>query len=126
MRDILKKELILFGILLSISFAGCVDQNPEEYYSEGVLQYDDGNYSESIDLFEKAIQLNPEESKYWLMKGKALYNLERYEEAVDCYNYVINVIEDEYNKDVWAAKADALRHIEGKEVEAEIAEARAK
>ncbi|MBA2840069.1 tetratricopeptide (TPR) repeat protein [Methanococcus maripaludis] len=122
----MKKELILLGILISISFAGCVDQDPEEYYSEGVLQYDDGNYSESIDLFEKAIQLDPEESKYWLMKGKALYNLERYEEAVDCYNYVINVIEDEYNKDVWAAKADALRYIEGKEVEAEIAEARAK
>ncbi|MBA2868429.1 tetratricopeptide repeat protein [Methanococcus maripaludis] len=122
----MKKELILLGILISISFTGCVDQNPEEYYSEGVLQYDAGNYTESIDLFEKAIQLDPEESKYWLMKGKALYNLERYEEAVDCYNYVINVIEDEYNKDVWAAKADALRYIEGKEVEAEIAEARAK
>ncbi|AVB77074.1 tetratricopeptide repeat protein [Methanococcus maripaludis] len=122
----MKKELILLGILISIVFAGCVDQNPEEYYLEGVLQYDAGNYTESIDLFEKAIQLDPEESKYWLMKGKALYNLERYEEAVDCYNYVINVIEDEYNKDVWAAKADALRYIEGKEVEAEIAEARAK
>ncbi|WP_459201011.1 tetratricopeptide repeat protein [Methanococcus sp. CF] len=122
----MKNRLILFGIMISIIFAGCVDQDPEKYYSEGLLQYDAGNYTESIDLFDNAIQLNPEESKYWLMKGKALYNLERYEEAVDCYNYVINVNEDEYNKDIWAAKAEALRHIDGKEVEAEICDARAK
>ncbi|WP_231288456.1 tetratricopeptide repeat protein [Methanococcus maripaludis] len=122
----MKIRLIILSIMISIIFAGCADQNPEEYYSEGIMQYNAGNYTESIDLFEKAIQLNPEESKYWLMKGEALYNLERYEESVDCYNYVINVIEDEYNKEIWAAKAEALRHIDGKEVESEIAEARAK
>jgi len=123
------KSYLKFGIISIVTVllvSGCVNKDPESYYQDGLDKYNLADYTGAIVSFDSAIQLNPENSKYWIMKGKSLYNLERYEEAVDCYNYVITVIEDEYNKDAWAGKAEALRHIDGKEVEAEVCEARAK
>ncbi|ABR54372.1 Tetratricopeptide TPR_2 repeat protein [Methanococcus vannielii SB] len=122
-----KKRIIITLISLFIVFAGCLgNKDPESYYINGVEKYNSGDYNGAIFAFDSAIQLNPEETKYWLMKGKSLYGLQRYEESADCYGYILTVIKDEYNKDVWAELAKSLDNIEGKESAAENARARAK
>lgn len=40
----------------------------------------------SLDCFNKSVELNPYNARYWYSKGVVLTVLERYDEALDCYN----------------------------------------
>lgn len=60
----------------------------EELYLEaGQIEKLAKNYQEALDYFEKVLVLNPHPQQTYVrsLKGWCLYNLERYEEALACY-----------------------------------------
>ena len=75
-----------------------------------------GGYEDALELHEKALELSPGFSLAWINKGIALKNLERYDEAIACYDEVINSIDPDYKK-AWHNKGVALKQ-KGKLIEA--------
>ena len=68
-----------------------------------------GKYNESIQAFDKAIELDPKHAYPWYNKGNALNNLGKYNEAVLAYNKAIE-INPQY-ADAWNNKGDALYNL---------------
>ena len=59
-----------------------------DYFNEGL---NETNATTKLELFNKSIELNPNVSDVYLAKGNTLNNLERYQEAIECYNKVIEI-----------------------------------
>jgi tetratricopeptide (TPR) repeat protein len=57
----------------------------------GVDLYNQGKYNESIQAFDKAIELSPYFVDPWINKGNALYNQGKYKEAIQAYNSTIEI-----------------------------------
>ena len=47
--------------------------------------------TETVDTYNKLIEANPKDENAWMGKGKALYALERYEDALDAFDKVIEI-----------------------------------
>jgi Flp pilus assembly protein TadD len=73
--------------------------------------------------FDHSLALDPNNAGIWFHKGKALYNLEQYQEAVVAFDRALAL--DPNNAEAWQDKADALRGI-GLEKDARKAEKQAK
>ena len=54
----------------------------DAWYNKGVALNDLGKYDEAIKAYDRAIELNPEDSDAWCNKGVALYYLGKYDEAI--------------------------------------------
>jgi len=50
-----------------------------------------GRYEESIQAYEKAIEINPNSAAAWYNKGFSLDKLGRHDEASVCYNKAENL-----------------------------------
>lgn len=82
----------------------------EEVNDAGFGQHHPGGYANAQVLHEQAIGLSPQFSLAWINKGIALKNLDRLEEAIECYDHVINYIDADYKK-AWHNKGVALMHL---------------
>jgi serine/threonine protein kinase/predicted RNA-binding protein with RPS1 domain len=56
------------------------------------------NYKKALHHFEKSLELEPDDAWLWDRKGDALYNLERYKEAVPCYTMAIEHASDDEDR----------------------------
>jgi glycine betaine/proline transport system substrate-binding protein len=54
----------------------------ENWLEKGASLYNSGIYEEAIKCIDKAININPEDSRSWGLKGTILYGLKKYEEAI--------------------------------------------
>jgi len=54
--------------------------------NKGYKLIEQGKYPEAIEYSDKALESNPEDNKAWNIKGRALKELGRYQESVECYN----------------------------------------
>tara|TARA_R100000808_G_scaffold540_3_gene2800 strand:- start:884 stop:2929 length:2046 start_codon:yes stop_codon:yes gene_type:complete len=61
------------------------------YYHRGNSEYNLFNYVAAINDFSLAIQLNPNNENYFLMKGYSYHFLKQYEKAVNDYNKVLEI-----------------------------------
>jgi len=52
-------------------------------------------YEESLECYNKAIELNLNNENAWFMKGWSLNNIKRYEAALECYNKLIEIDPDD-------------------------------
>jgi len=66
-------------------------QQIDTLLDEGVTFYNQGQYKDSIQTFEKSIKLSPECSKCWTNLGAALSKVERYVDAIKCYKKAIDL-----------------------------------
>ena len=57
------------------------------------------SHSELLQVFGKAIEINPQDADAWYNKGVALYNLGRYEEAIKAYDEAIKL--NPQDTDAW-------------------------
>ena len=58
---------------------------------EGKKQLEDGEYSNALNSFQKAISLNESDPDLWNLKGIALRSLGRYNEAIECFNKSLEI-----------------------------------
>jgi len=61
-----------------------------KYYEQGANKYNQGLYNEAKQNFEKAVELDPENTKAWYGLAKSYYNLNDLESAKSICNYLIN------------------------------------
>ena len=72
---------------------------------EGDLSYDPGFYKQAIKLYDEARD-DTYNAKDWNRKGKILYNLKNYDEAIKCYDKAIEI--NPNDADPWEGKGNAL------------------
>jgi tetratricopeptide (TPR) repeat protein len=82
---------------------------------EGNEHYYRGEYSEAIEHFDSALEIDNKNSKAWINKGLALHSLGKYDEAIRCYDKTLEI--DSENAKSWYNKGNALRNL-GKHGEA--------
>jgi tetratricopeptide (TPR) repeat protein len=68
------------------------------------------HYTEILDAYEQALQLDPTDAYAYTLKGDALYDLERYEEALAAYEQAIQL--DPENPYTYIFKGHALDDLE--------------
>lgn len=68
------------------------------------------HYTEMIDAYEQAIQLDPKDAYTYTLKGDALYELKRYEEALAAYEQAIQLDPD--NPYLYIEKGHILSELE--------------
>jgi tetratricopeptide (TPR) repeat protein len=78
----------------------------EKLHDEAEKLFDQKQYEESIECFDRIIELNRDDDSAWNNKGLALIYLGRYEEAIECYERAIDLNPKE--SDVWNNKGNAL------------------
>ena len=66
-----------------------------------------GKYSEALGFFDASIKKSPKFILAWINKGMALKNLSKIDEAIECYDNIINKI-DSYDQRAWSNKASAF------------------
>ena len=79
----------------------------ESLNDSGFALHSHGNYENAINFHDDALQSAPDFHLAWINKGIALKNLERFDEAITCYDHVIDNIDPEYKK-AWHNKGVAL------------------
>jgi tetratricopeptide (TPR) repeat protein len=80
----------------------------EELNDAGFERHHTEGYKTAIPLHEQAIAAEPRFSLAWINKGIALKNLGKLDEAIACYDHVIQKIDPEYKK-AWHNKGVALK-----------------
>ena len=63
----------------------------DELIKMGKKQLEDGQYDDALNLFQKAILLNRNDTDLWNLKGIALRSLGRYNEAIECFNKSLEI-----------------------------------
>lgn len=76
------------------------------WFDEGTALYNLGRYNESIEAFNRAIELDPKNEEIWNNYGLDLYSLYRYDEAIKAYEKAIEI--NASYADAWNNKGAAL------------------
>ena len=63
-------------------------------------------YNEAIKAYDKAIEINPQDSDVWYKKGNILNKLGKYNEAIKAYEKAIEI--DPHNSNAWNNKGVTL------------------
>ena len=96
---------VLILLLILMTSASC-QQTAEDWFNKGDSLLNLGKYNESIDAYNKAIELNQSYAVAWKQKGNALLNLTKYNESLECYNEAIR-LDPDYAM-AWNNKGNAL------------------
>lgn len=82
---------------------------PLYYWSQGRQQLGK-NPEVAIATFDKAIDLQPQNTAAWIGRGDALFRLERFPESLVAYDEAIQL--DQNNSRAWRGRGDALYRLE--------------
>ncbi|MEF8874456.1 MAG: hypothetical protein V5A88_07290 [Candidatus Thermoplasmatota archaeon] len=69
------------------------EDEPVVFYGKGVINLLMGDLHKAVRFFEKSISLKPEFNEAWHEKGVALYELDRSEEALECWKKARETVE---------------------------------
>jgi CHAT domain-containing protein/tetratricopeptide (TPR) repeat protein len=102
-------------------------QDYQDWRGQGDALSELQRYEEAVTSYEKALELQPhdpkvwdnyriallallESSRYevWYKRGRKLFDLNRYEEAISCYNKALKIKSDDSN--IWYNRGNALLH----------------
>ncbi len=89
MKDDQNLEQKLEGIVEQIKVD--VSEKEKDLFEKAKKLYFEGNYGESIECYDKAIEINPEYSSAWNNKGNALDEQGKLERAIECYDKAIEI-----------------------------------
>lgn len=81
-------------------------QSSEDLYKEGMRRYGNKDYVQAKNYFSKAITANKDSAKYYLQRGRANYELKKFQEAFDDYALTLKV--DPNNVFAYLYRADLL------------------
>ncbi|MBD2361642.1 GUN4 domain-containing protein [Anabaena minutissima FACHB-250] len=63
----------------------------EDFFYQGNICFNDKKFTESINLYDRAIDLNPYHYIAWYNKGYALFLLKQYEESIQAYDETLKI-----------------------------------
>jgi tetratricopeptide (TPR) repeat protein len=91
--------LIVVGVIENSAASGVVADNlsninasdPVAWYNKGEALYNLSKYNESLEAYNKAIELNQSYAAAWSRKGAALRGLGKYNESLKAYDRAIEL-----------------------------------
>lgn len=86
-------QIAIVLMLLVLPVSG--QQTAEDWYAKGDLQIDD-NPEESLQAYNNAHEIDPQNVTYLTAKGMALDILDRYDEAVQAYDEILKMYPNYY------------------------------
>lgn len=93
-----------------------VRKDAEFWCRKGAEHMHQGDYSNSLMFFDKAISIYPNLVTAWENKAKCLDDMEQYTQAIACYDQAIQIDPD--NSEIWYNKS--ISHLKlGQQHEAE-------
>ena len=107
-------KIILASIVAVVLFMPVsigIDALPDSASSwnkKGASLFNQGKYSEALQAFDKAIELDPKFPEIWYNKGNALYSQGKYDDAIKAYNKVLEL--DSQYAYAWLAKGKSLNY----------------
>jgi len=81
----------------------------QDWFDKGCILYSSGNKEEAIACYDKAISLNPNDTKGYSGKAVVLSSLGRHRDAIVCYDKVISL--DPENANIYYFKGDTLNSL---------------
>ncbi|MCX6677917.1 MAG: tetratricopeptide repeat protein [Methanothrix sp.] len=63
----------------------------DAWIGKGMALANDGNLYSSLECFEKATQIKPQDPSAWNNKGVVLRQMERYQDALTCFNKALSI-----------------------------------
>jgi tetratricopeptide (TPR) repeat protein len=72
----------------------------------GNSYYFQNKFNQSLQYYNKSIEINPQDSDAWVGQGNALKNLNKYNEAIKAYNRAIEI--NPHNSNAWYNKGFVL------------------
>jgi tetratricopeptide (TPR) repeat protein len=92
--------------IVANNFAAINESDPIYWFNKGDLLLNLGKYNESIEAYNRAIELNQSYAIAWSHKGNAFLNLSLYSESLECYNKAIEL--DPKYANAWGNRGNAL------------------
>ncbi|HEX8517639.1 MAG TPA: OmpA family protein [Bacteroidia bacterium] len=89
----MKIKAIIFLIVI-ISGQHVFSQSAGKFYKEGKRAISYGKTDEAIDLFTKAIALEPEDKDYYIARAEQYEKKKEFQKAIDDYNKSLSIRED--------------------------------
>ena len=89
---------------------GSPEQNSEIWAKLGLEQAKAGDLVGAVDSWESALNFKPNYHQVWYNRGKALVQLERWEEAIASHDKALEIKSDDYL--AWNNRAEALGKLE--------------
>lgn len=86
-------------VAITICSPSVFAESAEEWYEKGVELYDLENYTEALEAFNHAIEIDPNDDGFWYRKGLTLYKLEMYDEALVALKQGLEI--DPSNSNIW-------------------------
>jgi len=106
--------IVLFltvAVLLFVLAAPVLADTPSEIAQGLMRRADDlvlqGQYNEALDMYKKAIELDPYSSQIWNRLGKVQMKVGRFPDAVESFQKALTI--DPYDTTAWKNKGDALQ-----------------
>ncbi len=93
---ILELASLLLLMLVNIAVAA---QSSNDLVREGSVLTSSGKYMDAINIYDKAIKINPQDASAWNGKGIVLDELGKYDEAIKAYDKAIEI--DPQYFDAW-------------------------
>ncbi|WP_310481742.1 tetratricopeptide repeat protein [Chamaesiphon sp. VAR_48_metabat_403] len=90
-------QAIAISILIIIGWG--LNSPENRWIQKGKSLIEKKQYPAAIELFDRAIKVNPDGEESWWQKGYCLWQIDRQAEAIECYQKVIAINED--NERAW-------------------------
>ena len=87
----MKSFLTIILIFFYSYFQAQETSNAIGFYTSGLEQYNKQNYTEAINEYTKAIEINPDFAEAFFQRGCAKHNAEDYKGAIEDFNTSINL-----------------------------------
>ena len=82
------------------------DDIKQELWDKANEKFDNNEYEKCIEITDDSIRRFPKEKYFWYLKGKALECVDRFEEAIKCFDQVLELDGDDF--DTWLSKGYCL------------------
>jgi tetratricopeptide (TPR) repeat protein len=83
------KENVLVALKLHLPSSGIISEFRGECGSQGNYLLNEGRYHEALNFFNDSLEVYPKSVYFMYGKGLALAQLGKHEEAIECYNKII-------------------------------------
>ena len=64
----------------------------DEWTRKGYSQYEQRNFHEAIECYNKSLAINSKNTRTLLLKGNALQGLKKFDEAIKCYDQTLQIV----------------------------------
>ena len=96
---------LLMSLIAMCTYALAQDNTANYWYENGIELINDGSYDEAIRAYDKAIQIDPENSDAWLGKASVFILLRKDNESQEAYRKALDVANKTLIKNPEDAKA---------------------